>query len=424
MLIAVGVLGFAAPAHAVIDMTGYWDVSITGGPSGTIRFVQNGTDLTTPDLGGTGTIDPDTGVFHETVVVFSGDFCGYVIDATTTADGQTFAGTITGYSSSCPYSYCLCDTSETDPISGVRSLCGNGTIDPGESCDDGNRSPGDCCDASCQLEPPGAICNGDANVCTDDVCDGAGTCTHPNNSAPCGSVCRPDDVCSGGTCMHGAPAPAGTPCELDFNVCTADACDGAGTCAGGSPVDCGPCRFCEPLANLGCIPAIRNQCLGSADGSSIILDSDPAARLRWTWQGTPPLASFGDPFSSTDYELCVFSPFDGLPEPVVAVSVPAGGVCGNRPCWTPKYHGVRYRSPGRSPASGLSSLTLDMSTAGTSRVRLLGKGPNLLLPPSLDLGSILVQLVATDRLTGQDVGCWLSSFTPGRSEPGRYQSRF
>src|SRR4029077_857232 len=112
------------------------------GPSGTFRFVQNGTDLTTPELGGTGTIDPDTGVFRETVVQISGDFCGYVIDATAAADGQTFAGTITGYSTSCPYSYCFCATSQSAPVAGVRSLCGNGTIDPGETCDDGNRSPG------------------------------------------------------------------------------------------------------------------------------------------------------------------------------------------------------------------------------------------------------------------------------------------
>ena len=49
---------------------------------------------------------------------------------------------------------------------------------------------------------------------------------------------------------------------------------------------------------------------------------------------------------------------------------------------------------------------------------------DLTRPPSLDLGSILVQLVAKDRLTEQDVGCWLSSFAPGRSEPGRYQARF
>jgi cysteine-rich repeat protein len=31
--------------------------------------------------------------------------------------------------------------------------CGDGVLDPWETCDDGNRTPGDGCDASCQVEP-------------------------------------------------------------------------------------------------------------------------------------------------------------------------------------------------------------------------------------------------------------------------------
>src|SRR5262249_1994949 len=46
--------------------------------------------------------------------------------------------------------------------------------------------------------------------CTDDVCDGAGTCTHTPNTAPCddGNTCTVGDVCVGGTCVSGAPQPA------------------------------------------------------------------------------------------------------------------------------------------------------------------------------------------------------------------------
>ncbi len=39
---------------------------------------------------------------------------------------------------------------ETDPC----NLCGNGVLDPGESCDDGNRINGDGCNASCATELP------------------------------------------------------------------------------------------------------------------------------------------------------------------------------------------------------------------------------------------------------------------------------
>jgi cysteine-rich repeat protein len=59
------------------------------------------------------------------------------------------------------------------------SLCGNGGVEASEQCDDGNTSPGDCCSATCQFEAASSACTADSDVCTDDVCDGAGTCTHP-----------------------------------------------------------------------------------------------------------------------------------------------------------------------------------------------------------------------------------------------------
>ena len=35
--------------------------------------------------------------------------------------------------------------------------CGNGAVEPGETCDDGNHVDGDGCDFACQLEvPPGS----------------------------------------------------------------------------------------------------------------------------------------------------------------------------------------------------------------------------------------------------------------------------
>jgi len=55
-------------------------------------------------------------------------------------------------------------------------LCGNGDLDPGETCDDGNNVSGDCCSADCRLEPVGAPCD-DGLACTSgDQCDGFGVC--------------------------------------------------------------------------------------------------------------------------------------------------------------------------------------------------------------------------------------------------------
>ncbi|MGH7895423.1 MAG: hypothetical protein ACREQL_12200 [Candidatus Binatia bacterium] len=59
--------------------------------------------------------------------------------------------------------------------------CGNGVLDPGETCE------GPCCDACQTLRPAGAPCASDSNLCTADVCDAAGTCMH---------VAAPDPGCA------------------------------------------------------------------------------------------------------------------------------------------------------------------------------------------------------------------------------------
>lgn len=56
------------------------------------------------------------------------------------------------------------------------SVCGNSTVESGEQCDDGGTAAGDCCSASCQFEAENSPCAGDGNACTQDACDGAGSC--------------------------------------------------------------------------------------------------------------------------------------------------------------------------------------------------------------------------------------------------------
>ena len=64
----------------------------------------------------------------------------------------------------------------------------------------------------------GTVCTDDGNVCTNDTCDGAGSCAHPANTASCddGLYCNGTDTCSGGACtVH-----AGSPCsETECNTC-------------------------------------------------------------------------------------------------------------------------------------------------------------------------------------------------------------
>jgi len=64
-----------------------------------------------------------------------------------------------------------------------------------------------------------SACADDGNPCTNDQCDGAGHCAHPNNTNLCddGDACTINDVCSGGSC---AGTPSSDPlCGLDHFKC-------------------------------------------------------------------------------------------------------------------------------------------------------------------------------------------------------------
>jgi cysteine-rich repeat protein len=78
----------------------------------------------------------------------------------------------------------------------IASVCGDGTLDPGEQCDDGatNGLAGDCCTVTCQFRTAGTACADDADLCTADLCDGGGTCTHLAAPSP---TCTPPDVAMG-----------------------------------------------------------------------------------------------------------------------------------------------------------------------------------------------------------------------------------
>jgi hypothetical protein len=73
-------------------------------------------------------------------------------------------------------------------------------------------------------------------ACTNpDTCNGSGVClpNHASNGSPCGDQgveCLSNDSCQGGVCQDAGFAAAGTGCSSDGDVCTDDVCDGAGAC--------------------------------------------------------------------------------------------------------------------------------------------------------------------------------------------------
>jgi hypothetical protein len=99
-------------------------------------------------------------------------------------------------------------------------------------CDEGS----DVCRA-----PYGSPCWSDGNVCTDDVCNGLGGCSHVNNSVQCdnGVFCDGPDFCVGGACSFSVGNPCDPVsqcahlCDETVDLCRADAgdlCSDDGSC--------------------------------------------------------------------------------------------------------------------------------------------------------------------------------------------------
>jgi hypothetical protein len=139
------------------------------------------------------------------------------------------------------------DDLDRDGVPAARDSCpatpaGEAVDDQGCACSDAGHAdcgpgasqcaPGRCDPVTgrCLADPAprGAPCPDDGDLCTQDVCDGAGSCGHL--PAACARACRTDrcDPATG-LCGGGALA-AGTSCADDGNFCTDDVCDGAGTC--------------------------------------------------------------------------------------------------------------------------------------------------------------------------------------------------
>ena len=153
---------------------------------------------------GTGTFDPATRTLH---VVSGpgggiGGNCGVLsMDASVAADGGTMQGTLT-FGSLLVTSHCGLIVGN---FTATHSACGNGVVDPGESCDAGDYfSDFDCCSTECTLEQAGSFCAlPELAPCTgfnfDSHCDGTSMLCPPVGPTDFDGDGIPDtcDDCSG-----------------------------------------------------------------------------------------------------------------------------------------------------------------------------------------------------------------------------------
>jgi cysteine-rich repeat protein len=222
-----------------------------------------------------------------------------------------------------------------------EASCGDGVLDPGEACDDGNLTDGDGCDSNCT-----------GTGCGNGILTGGEDCDDGN--------LEEGDCCSSGCQFE----PPGTQCN-DEDPCTNfDACT-EGICSGTSE----PSQGCRVLSQTG-----RSQIL--------LRDRTPdrSDRLIWKWKKGPAssLVDFGDPVNgSTTYSFCVYDDIGGEFRIALRATVPPGGTCGNKPCWSSLGdRGFRYKDKQLTP-DGIDQIRLRMTSGGQASISLKAKGENL-----------------------------------------------
>ena len=149
---------------------------------------------------------------------------------------------------------CLEKGAENAPAEGGLSACIAPDPEP-EVCDGA--------DNDCDGQADEGTCDDD-NVCTADVCGGAGGCSHTNKQGACDaddSACTEGDACVDGLCQAGKTVDCN-----DGNVCTLDLCKPEVGCVlepkDNSPCDAddSPCTVADSCAAGACTVGKAKQC--------------------------------------------------------------------------------------------------------------------------------------------------------------------
>jgi len=110
-------------------------------------------------------------------------------DGVGTVDGLAGAAAV---AVSADGSYVYVAGKSANAVVAFSTLCGNGTVDPGEQCDDGNASDGDGCSAGCRRECAVAPDCNDGDLCTEERCIN-GECALPRCGLD-GGMCELRDI--------------------------------------------------------------------------------------------------------------------------------------------------------------------------------------------------------------------------------------
>jgi uncharacterized delta-60 repeat protein len=304
--------------------------------------------------------------------------------------------------------------------------CGDGDVDPPETCDDGNPTNGDGCDNNCTLTAcgnhittAGEACddgngvNGDGcrtnctlELCGDGIVDSpAEPCDDGNgvNGDGCDNNCTPtgcgnDIVTAGEDCEVGVSGPAcctasctfksaGTSCAVSGgSVCGVPECDGAGTCE----------DVLKPSPVCVAAPVKQSRITLSK------LDDVAKRSLNWGWKKGPiALADLDDPVA-TPYALCVYDHSGGTPALAARVDIGDPSCVG---CWKTGTKGYDFKE--NAGAGGSTHVVLHTSN-GVGSLKV--KATRQFLTPS-GVSPLSADPKVTVQLRNAAGACWGADFS-------------
>jgi hypothetical protein len=144
-------------------------------------------------------------------------------------------------------------------------------------------------------------CTSDGNPCTNDECNGAGACGHPNNTAPCNDniFCNGPDTCNLGACT----GHSGNPCSGGDgdNNCNESCSEAADNCLAqdpnGAPCSDGQgCNGADSCSSGLCTPS--GVCCGTRDFTFTINSNSGGVFDSAEWPASPATASQSNPVAA------------------------------------------------------------------------------------------------------------------------------
>lgn len=296
-------------------------------------------------------------------------------------------------------------------VCAYTSGCGNGTLEPGETCDDGNSLDGDACPANCLL-PTATF--------TPTASDTPTPTNTPSTTPSLTPTETPTSTDTPTATPSYTPTGTGTQTPTALPSSTATPSSTASETPTASPTSTfTPTVTATPTAARPCALQPRSDCT-AANRSALDFSARNRIALRWKWDANTAAPLLPESAPGEDWVACLYDYRGDQPALDAEIVVSSAHTCGAQSCWSSRTGITRYNY---RTSSDRLFLTLRQTRSDRRSIRMLASGDLLARlphPPTEGMFSqesrLSIQLVdnsAGDRSTGR---CWEAVFpSPARN---------